>query len=337
MTKIIPVILAGGEGTRLWPLSQAARPKPFIAHDGGARSLLQQTIARVAHQAYAPPLIVCNADHTTLLAEHARDAAATFLLEPCPRNTAPALAAAALHIQKQHGNDALMLALPCDHTITDPTAFQTAIEAAVEHAATGAIVAFGITPTHPETTYGYIRYGSLQNGAAPITAFIEKPDAVSAQSFIATHDYLWNSGMFMARPDTYLHELQQHQPDIITASLAAYESKTVTADYTRLDPSAFALSPSLSIDRAVMEHTQKGVVIPLACGWSDAGSWDLLWQHGNKDADGNVLIGQVQASDATGNYIRGDGIPVTACGVEGLIIVATPEGVLVTRKSSIGL
>lgn len=335
---IIPVILSGGAGTRLWPLSRELYPKQFLPL-AGEHSLLQQTVLRLQGLPdMAPPLVVCNEEHRFLVAEQLRAAGvegAAIVLEPAGRNTAPAVALAALHVNARHGGDALMLVLPSDHLIADAQAFRRAVLDGVPAATTGALVTFGVRPTRPETGYGYIRAGdALDAGAARrVLAFFEKPDAEHAKAYVASGEYLWNGGMFLLGAGSYLAELERHAPAIAGACRAAFDAVSADLDFVRVAREAFLTSPSDSIDYAVMERTDRAAVVALDAGWSDVGSWDALLDAQPSDAAGNVLSGDVLVEDASGSLIRSEGRLVAALGVKNLIVVETADAVLVADRA----
>ena len=333
MTVIQPVILSGGSGTRLWPLSRSAHPKQFLPLDGD-RSMLQDTWGRVAPIAGAPALVVANEEHRFMVAEQLRQTGcvdATILLEPVGRNTAPAIAVAALEAQV-NGQDPLLLVLPSDHVVRDEAAFREAIVAAAAAAEAGHLVTFGIVPTGPETGYGYIRAGEGTGAARPVASFVEKPDHETAVGYVASGQYYWNSGMFMFRASRYIAELQRSQPDMVAAARTALERARRDADFVRLDPEAFAESPSDSIDYAVMEKTADAVVVPMAAGWNDVGSWAALWQIAEQDGDGNAHHGDVLARDCRNSLAWADGRLVALLGLDDVIVVDTADALLVAHR-----
>ncbi|TFW18991.1 mannose-1-phosphate guanylyltransferase/mannose-6-phosphate isomerase [Duganella callida] len=339
--KIYPVILSGGAGTRLWPLSRAALPKqllPLVSE----RTMLQETALRLRdHAELMAPLIVCGNEHRFLVAEQLREiglAPQGILLEPVARNTAPAVAAAALFLQALDP-EALMLVLPADHVITDVPAFHAAIDAAARVAQTGRLATFGIVPTAAETGYGYIRAGAVVDAGDgqcfAVERFVEKPDLATAQGFLAAGNYYWNSGMFLFRAASYLSELQEFQPAMAKACAAAVEHSYRDLDFCRLDEAAFAACPADSIDYAVMERTRHAVVVPAAMGWSDVGSWSALWEVQPADAQGNVTRGDVYLDQVSGSLVRAEGRIVAVVGVQDLVVVETADAVLVAHKSQV--
>ncbi len=335
---IQPVILSGGSGTRLWPLSREAWPKQFIQLTAD-RSLLQLTAMRVADPGrFLPPIVVCNAEHRFLVAEQLRQIGiepAATVLEPVARNTAPAVAAGAL-LAASTQPKRLILVLPSDHAIRQPDEFRAAIDAGVAAAAGGRLVTFGIKPTSPETGYGYIEIGEAIDdvpGVHAVARFIEKPDAHRARQFVDSGRHFWNGGIFLMRADTWLEELKRFEPAIMKHCAAAVATARRDLDFTRLHDDAFGQSPAKSIDYAVMEHTARAAVVPVDMGWSDVGSWEALRLQGVADANGNVAVGDVLSEDTRGCYMRADaGVMVATLGIEDLIIVATGDAVLVTHR-----
>lgn len=333
--RITPVILCGGAGTRLWPLSRLDRPKPLVAL-GGEETMLQLTAARVADAgAFDAAVVVAGAEDADEI-EAQLDAAgcppALLIVEPCARSTAPAIALAALSAAE----DALLLVMPSDHQVADAGAFRAAVAAAAPAAREGWLVTFGIVPDRPETGYGYIAQGeAIGGGVFRAARFAEKPDAGTARGWIAEGGWLWNAGIFLFRAGAYLEALEAHAPDILAAARGAIAGAARRG--ARLHPAAdaFAAAPSGSIDRAVMERSDRVAVVPVEMGWSDIGSWDALHALGPHDADGNSVTGDGVAVGSRGCLIRTDGLAVVALGVEDLVIVATDRAVLVMpRKDS---
>jgi mannose-1-phosphate guanylyltransferase/mannose-6-phosphate isomerase len=320
---VVPVILAGGSGSRLWPLSRELFPKQFHALFGNG-SLLQNTLRRAAGAATAAPVIVCNEEHRFMVAEQCRQADVAWqriLLEPEGRNTAPAIALAALEACRAHG-DGILLVLPSDHLIDD--------------AGEGALVTFGVAPTAPETGYGYIQAPGARagDGAVPVRSFVEKPDAATAAGYLACGDYFWNSCMFVFGAKAYLAELGRWQPEVLARVEAAFAAGTEDLDFFR-PGGAFLESPSISVDYAVMERTRAAMVVPVAFGWNDVGSWSAIWQASPRDCDGNCFTGDVLGVDSRNSYVLAQSRLVGAIGVDNLIVVETPDAVLVADKNRV--
>ncbi len=337
MTPVIPVILAGGTGSRLWPLSRELFPKQFHALFGDD-SLLQSTLRRAGKVSECAPIIVCNEEHRFLVAEQCRALKTPWqriLLEPQGRNTAPAIALAALEVCKSH-EDALMLVLPSDHLIADDDAFCLAVKRAAAAAEAGGLVTFGVKPTAPETGYGYIQAPGARVGdpASPVRSFVEKPDAATAAGYLASGEYFWNSGMFVFHARTYLDELARWQPEMHAHMVAAHDQGKVDLDFFRPGPQ-FLNSPAISVDYAVMEKTAGAMIVPVACGWSDVGSWSAIWEASPQDADGNHLVGDVLTVGARDSYIMAQDRLVGAIGVENLVVIETADAVLVAHKDRV--
>ena len=333
---ITPVLLSGGSGTRLWPVSRALHPKQLQAL-GGERTMLQETALRLAGPDFAAPMVVCNEEHRFTIAAQLQAvglAPQSIVLEPKGRNTAPAAAVAALTLKEQ-SSDALMLLAASDHVIDDVESFSAAVRIAAKAARERYLVSIGVMPTRPETGYGYIDRGAELKGAPgafAVKRFVEKPDRATAERFVSSGNYLWNASIFLFRVSTYLEELEKYAPDVLTQAQAALSQGRRDLDFLRLDRDAFAKSPSISIDYAVMERTNRAAVVPADIGWSDVGSWSVLWERGKKDASGNVATGDVIIEDGKGNLIRSDSKLVAALGVENLVIVATNDAVLVAAR-----
>ena len=336
MTRLIPVLLSGGSGTRLWPLSRETHPKQFQPLVG-TDSLLQATWRRVAPLAGAgAPIVVANDEHRFMVAEQLRLAGvvpSALLLEPVGRNTAPAIAVAALQALSG-GDDPLLLVLPSDHVIGDEAGFRAAVEAAGPAAEAGALVTFGIVPTGPETGYGYMK-AAAGTGVRPVERFVEKPDLGTAQAYVAGGDHFWNSGMFLFRASRYLAELERFSPAIVAAARAAFAGARRDADFLRLDRDAFAACPADSIDYAVMEKTDAAAVLPIDVGWNDVGSWSALWEIADQDPDGNAHHGDVIALGCRNTLAWGGRRLVTLLGVDDLIVVDTDDALLVAARDRV--
>ena len=335
MTKLQPVLLSGGSGTRLWPLSREAYPKQFLPL-AGHDTMLQATWQRVAAIASAAPIVVANEEHRFLVAEQLRQIGVptpSILLEPVGRNTAPAIAAAALQAMSG-GDDPLLLVLPSDHVVRDAAAFRAAVAEASAAAEQGALVTFGIVPTGPETAFGYIHATGAGPGVRIVERFVEKPDAATAQSYLDLGGYYWNSGMFLFRASRYLQELERFRPDMLAATRTAWERASHDGDFIRLDRDAFAACAADSIDYAVMERTDTAQVLPVDIGWNDVGSWSALWDVARRDADGNATLGDVIAIDSRNSYVHARRL-VALVGVDDLVVVDTDDAVLVARKDRV--
>lgn len=334
---IYPVVLSGGSGSRLWPLSRTLLPKQFLPLVSN-KTMLQETLLRLAGiPAIQAPILVCSNDHRFLAAEQLREikvAAGAQILEPVGRNTAPAVAVAALHVISEDP-DGILLVLPADHLIRDIARFQAVVTKAASAATAGRLVTFGIVGHAPETGYGYIERGEALANSADcyrVARFVEKPDEARAREFMASGRFYWNSGMFVFKASRYLDELGKYRKDILDAAKAAWAAATRDLDFVRLDEKAFLASPSESIDYAVMEKTDDAVVVEADIGWSDIGSWTALWQAGQPDTAGNVTVGDVHADDVHNCYVRAEHRLVAAVGVNDLIIIETSDAVLVTHK-----
>src|SRR5579862_1465593 len=337
---LTPVILSGGAGTRLWPLSRELYPKQLLALTG-TRTMLQQTATRLEGLGAAAPVIVCNEAHRFLVAEQLRQLKlepCAIVLEPAGRNTAPAIALAAHAALKgvsASDPDPVLLVLPADHVIRDVPAFQRAVRQALPAAEQGQLVTFGIVPTAAETGYGYIQRGAASGALNRIARFVEKPDPARAAEFVKSGDYYWNSGMFMFGARRYLAELARFAPEIARVCEAAFASARADLEFTRITPEAFANCTSDSIDYAVMEKTADAVVVPLAAGWSDVGSWAALAEATEGDAHGNVTHGDVISEDSAGNYLYSESRLVSAVGLKDHVVVETKDAVLVAPKTRV--
>lgn len=334
---LLPVIMAGGSGTRLWPLSRESYPKQFLTL-AGDDSMLQATIARLAGLQVALPLVICNEAHRFLVAEQLRQIDAlggNILLEPAGRNTAPAVALAALRATAT-GDDPLLLVLAADHLIQDAAAFRTAVQHAQPLAEAGKLVTFGIVPKTPETGYGYIRRGEAVNESAwQVGAFVEKPALDRARQYLASGEYLWNSGMFCFRASRYLEELDRFRPDILAACRAAMAHSAGDMDFVRVDEAAFMACPEDSIDYAVMERTESAVVVPLDAGWSDVGAFAALWDVLPKDEAGNVLRGDVMLHDSHDNLVMAENALVATVGLRDTVVLQTKDAVMVAPRDRV--
>lgn len=342
---VLPIILSGGAGSRLWPLSRELHPKQFLPLVGN-QTMLQCTVSRLQGLVdVQPPVIVCNEAHRFIVAEQLRSpdiGPATIILEPCGRNTAPAVAIAALYALDQ-GTDPLLLVLPADHLIQDVEGFHRAIEAAVQIADQGKLVTFGVVANSPETGYGYIKANKKSPYPGPcgeckgfaVDEFVEKPNLDTAQKYIQSGEYYWNSGMFLFRASRFIEELQRFEPEMLEYCRLSLVETTKDVDFLRLGQEPFCACPAESIDYAVMEKTENAVVVPLQAGWSDIGSWSALWEVQDKDCNGNVLIGDVLAHDTAGSYLHATNRLVATLGVEDLIIVETADAVLVANKDHV--
>jgi mannose-1-phosphate guanylyltransferase / mannose-6-phosphate isomerase len=331
--KLVPVILSGGAGTRLWPLSRELYPKQLLAL-AGTNSLIQDTAARASGEAFGAPIVVCNDEHRFAIAEQLRRigiAPRAMVLEPVGRNTAAAAAAAAALLEPGE----IMMLLPSDHAIKDTNAFVQAATRAAAAARAGRLVTFGIEPERPETGYGYIKRGAALPGLAgayAVERFVEKPDLDTAKKYLADGGWAWNSGMFMLPGELFLAELGKFEPAIARAAKEAVAQAKRDLDFVRLDKESFAAAPSKSIDYAVMERTGLAAVVPASLGWSDVGAWDALWDMGVRDAAGNVVQGDVIAEATKNSYLRTEGRLLATLGVEDLIVVDTRDATLVARK-----
>ena len=335
--RIVPVILSGGSGTRLWPVSRESFPKqlwPLISD----RTLMQETALRAAGPGFAPPIVVCNQEHRFLIAEQLRAAGiknARILLEPVGRNSAPAIAAAAVLVAETDP-DAVLWMMAADASITDAGALRIALGHAEQAARAGYVVTFGMQPTAPETGYGYIEIGQKladAPGVHAVARFLEKPDAATAAQFVQGGRHLWNSGMFVFTAATLLRELEHHAPDLLPGVRQSVADRQTDLDFIRLGVDAFSACPSISLDYAVAERTSHAAVVPASLGWSDVGSWSALWELGDKDANGNVALGDVVLEGASNCYVRSDGMLAAVVGLKDAVVVVTEDAVLAMDRA----
>lgn len=330
-----PVILSGGSGSRLWPLSRGMYPKQLLPLVDPDLSMLQQTVQRTEGlPSINAPIVVCNEEHRFMVGEQLQQVdvkQAAILLEPEGRNTAPAIALAAIHAQRTR-QDEIIVVMPADHVVQDVSAFQAAILKASSLAEGGSLVTFGVVPQSPETGYGYIRSGAAVEGGYEVSEFKEKPSLEMAKSYLESGNYYWNGGIFVFKANAYLHELESYAPEVFAAAQAAMRNAQRDLDFIRVDAQAFAKSPSISIDYAVMEKTSQAKVVPLDVGWSDVGSWSALWDVSDKDSNNNVTHGDVLLHDTKDSHIVSETKLVSAVGVENLVIVETDDAVLVASK-----
>ncbi|WP_338649374.1 mannose-1-phosphate guanylyltransferase/mannose-6-phosphate isomerase [Pseudomonas sp. ML2-2023-3] len=333
--NVLPIIMAGGTGSRLWPLSREQNPKQFIQLGDANHSMLQATIERLEGLNTRTPRLICNESHRFIVAEQLRQMQiddSDILLEPIGRNTAPAITLAALQAVNDN-DDPILLVLAADHLIQEANKFTNCIESAIPFAVAGKLVTFGITPTHAETGYGYIEKGvSVGSEGHQVSRFIEKPNQILAKELVDSKNYLWNSGMFMFRASRYLQEIKKFRPDILDSCKKSLAGGSKDMYFTRLDESAFFDCPADSIDFAVMEKTEDAVVVEFNAGWSDIGSWSALWDVSDKDSSGNVIKGDVIASSSKNNYIHSDSRLIATLGIENLIIVETKDSILIAHK-----
>ena len=333
---IIPVILSGGSGTRLWPLSRALRPKQLLSMVSN-HTMIQDTVTRLLGiSELAAPIIVCNEEHRFTIAEQMREVEikpSAIILEPFGKNTAPAVAISALQSQKDE-NDPVLLVLPADHVIADKEAFHLAVKTGYQAALNDKLVTFGIIPNSPETGYGYIKAGTKLDDEQvfSVEKFVEKPDADTAQTYLSEGSYYWNSGMFMFKASVYLKELESHNREMFNYSKKSLDSAVVDMDFIRLDSEVFDKCPSDSIDYAVMEKTSSAAVIPVDMGWNDIGSWAALWEVGESDESGNVTHGDVVLEDCNNSYIHSDSRLVTTIGLNDHVVVETADAILVAHR-----
>lgn len=334
---IIPIILSGGAGTRLWPLSWGDHPKQFLSLIS-EKTMIQETLLRLDGLETGSPIISCGEVHRFLVAQQIGEVSSkkpTILLEPMAKNTAPAIAAACCAAMDQD-KDAVVVVLPSDHVIKDVEVFQNAIKTAAELAEKDSLVTFGIVPTFPATGYGYVKGGEhVAHHVYSLESFVEKPCLEKAQEYLASGEYSWNSGMFVFKASTFLDELKKHNPEMASLSIKAYENAQVDADFIRLDKEAFGQIKGDSIDYAVMEKTTKGMIVKLNAGWDDVGSWSALYDISKKDGNLNVIKGDVIALDTTSSYIRGGKRTIATIGLDNIVVVDSDDSILIAAKGKI--
>ncbi|MBY6219395.1 mannose-1-phosphate guanylyltransferase/mannose-6-phosphate isomerase [Marinobacter hydrocarbonoclasticus] len=338
MGDLLPIVLCGGAGSRLWPLSRQLNPKQFLTLTDEHSTMLHQTISRLKGLSAGTPIVICNEEHRFLAAEQLRLVgvnSARIILEPMGRNTAPAIALAALQATAE-GKDGMLLVLAADHRIGNPAAFHESVSNALPLAEAGKLVTFGVVPGKAETGYGYIQKGAaLDHAGFIVERFVEKPDYATAQRFLESGDYLWNSGMFLFKASRYLEELERFRPDILEACRVAFDESAEDLLFTRINRQAFAACPEESVDYAVMEKTSSAAVVPMDAGWSDIGSWSALWEVSAKDDSGNSVCGDVIQENSSGCLVRAEHRLVATVGAEDLVIVETKDAVLVAHKDRV--
>jgi mannose-1-phosphate guanylyltransferase/mannose-6-phosphate isomerase len=341
MENVVPVILSGGSGTRLWPTSRKKFPKQLLKLNG-AKSMIQRTVDRVTH--LQVPILVCNEEQRFMIAKQLQEVGCrgTLIIEPCSRNTAPAIAVAAMQAISQatsKASDPLLLVQPADHLIGDQEAFQVALDVALLLADTGKIVTFGVPPAVADTGFGYIKVSAGSGGSrsegGSIERFVEKPDLATANEYLSSGDYFWNSGMFLFKASVYLRELEKHNPEMFAQCQQAYQESVAQAGAVCLSEPAFALCPNDSIDYAIMEKTDSAWLVPLNTSWKDLGNWSAMWEAAEKDAEDNVQWGDVLAEDCESSFFQSDGRLIAAIGVKDLIVVDTKDAILVADKSRV--
>ena len=333
---IIPIILSGGAGTRLWPLSWGDHPKQFLSLISD-KTMIQETLLRLKGLDITAPIVSCGVDHRFLVAQQLGELGVkpTILLEPMAKNTAPAIAAACCAAMKQD-KDAVVVVLPSDHVIKDVEVFQTSVMTAAGLAEKGHLVTFGIVPTFPATGYGYVKGGEhVAHHVYSLDKFVEKPCIEKAQEYLASGEYSWNSGMFVFKASSFIEELKVHNPEMAKLSIEAFEKAVVDADFIRLDKDAFDQIKGDSIDYAVMEKTSKGMIVKLNAGWDDVGSWSALYDISNKDGNMNVVKGDVIALDTTSSYIRGGKRTIATIGLDNIVVVDSDDSLLIAAKGKI--
>lgn len=331
-----PVILSGGAGTRLWPLSSGNHPKQFLPLVS-SRTMIQETLLRLEGMEHSEPVVVCNEAHRFIVAEQMGQLGIKnqkIMLEPVARNTAPAIAAACYEVMK-NDRDAVVIILPSDHVIKNKDAFQQAVKKAVQEAEKGFLVTFGIVPTEPNTGYGYIKTGKEENGSFELERFVEKPNLEKAKEYLADGNYSWNSGMFVFKASKFLDELKSFEPEMYSFAVKSCEDAAVDKDFIRLDKNDFEAIKGNSIDYAVMEKTKHGRVVKLDAGWNDVGSWSALWEIKEKDSDGNVLSGDVMNLGSRNCYINSKNLFVAVIGLEDIVVVSSEDGILISRKDKV--
>ncbi|WP_115444734.1 mannose-1-phosphate guanylyltransferase/mannose-6-phosphate isomerase, partial [Escherichia coli] len=338
---ITPIILAGGSGTRLWPLSRVLYPKQFLKLNGNL-TMLQATVERLNNMECDDPIVICNEQHRFIVAEQLRQInklTDNIILEPFGRNTAPAIALAALlKLKKSQQEDSIMLVLAADHVVTNKVAFSQSVKNAIPSARSGKMVTFGIIPERPETGYGYIRRGAAyenSDNVFHVDKFIEKPDLETAEKYLASGEYYWNSGMFLFRASRYLRELKKFRPDILDACENAMANMTSDLNFVRIDEESFSECPDESIDYAIMEATTDAIVVPMNAGWSDVGSWSSLWEISSKDCHGNSCFGDVIKYSTENSYVYAESGLVTTVGVKDLVVVQTKDAVLIADRNAV--
>ena len=329
---ICAVVMAGGSGTRLWPMSRATHPKQFLALEADA-TMLQKTMTRLSGLKIDSSVTICNEEHRFFVAEQLReiDQLGSIILEPAGRNTAPAIALAALTAK----DDPLLLLLPADHVITNEAAFNQAVTDAIPLAESGKLVTFGILPTEPHTGYGYIKRGAEKGAGFDVDQFVEKPSVEVAEGYLSSGEYYWNSGMFLFKASRYLEELKKYRPEMHSACAKSVEDVASDLDFLRVDKDAFEACPNESVDYAVMEKTEDATGVPMDAGWNDIGSWSSLWDVSEKDADGNAVQGDVMLHSSTNSYVRASDQLVAAVGIDNLVVVATKDVVMVASKDNV--